>query len=157
MSTGRINELGDKIMAVLFDQSLQLPRRSAAERVALEIIRAGSVAGTNLFRKLQAEEPDSMFISEADFNRVGYELIGLGRYPEAITILRINMGNYPASDNTYDSLAEAYRYNGQREMAIRYYRLALQKLPDDPRISPLFRQVLLRSARRNLQELEEDH
>ena len=52
-----------------------------------------------------------------------------GQRREGIEVLKLNTLLYPKSGNTFDSLAEAYAITGDREAAIRNYRLSLERDP----------------------------
>ena len=67
--------------------------------------------------------------AEGELNAMGYIFLGRNQIKEAISILSINVYLYPESSNCYDSLAEAYRKNNQKETAIHYYEVALKLNP----------------------------
>ena len=48
---------------------------------------------------------------------------------EAIEIFKLNVEAYPKASNTYDSLAEAYMANGDKELAIQNYKKSLELNP----------------------------
>jgi len=83
-------------------------------------------------RETRDENPDAPEISEGRLNRYGYELLGEGEYDRSIAILSLNAEFYPESANCYDSLAEAYLTNGDKERAIELYRKALEILDAYP-------------------------
>jgi predicted Zn-dependent protease len=56
-------------------------------------------------------------------------LLQKGRNADAIAILKLNVEEYPKSGNVYDSLAEAYVRDGQKEQAIANYRKSLELDP----------------------------
>lgn len=68
--------------------------------------------------------------AEGELNAMGYIFLGRNLIKEAISILSINVYLYPESSNCYDSLAEAYLKNNQKETAIRYYEVALKLNPN---------------------------
>jgi tetratricopeptide (TPR) repeat protein len=51
------------------------------------------------------------------------------RYKDAIEIFKLSVEAYPLSYNTYDSLAEAYMDNGDKDLAIKNYEKSLQLNP----------------------------
>lgn len=57
--------------------------------------------------------------------QAGYLLLGDGKTEEALRIFRLNMEEYPADWNAYDSYAEACMKMGNREEAIERYEKAL--------------------------------
>jgi tetratricopeptide (TPR) repeat protein len=61
---------------------------------------------------------------------LGYKLTGKKRIDEAIEIFKLNAAAHPESYNAFDSLAEAYMVQGNRERAIKNYRKALALNPE---------------------------
>ena len=74
-------------------------------------------------------------------------------YDEAIEILKINIELFPDVANGYDSLSEAYLTAGNAEMAIKYSKLCLEKLPGDDTINEEFRENLRTLSEDRLEEL----
>ena len=58
-------------------------------------------------------------------------LNGGGKPKEALEIFKLNVFLYPASANVYDSVAEAYEANGNRELAIVNYKRSLELDPQN--------------------------
>jgi CubicO group peptidase (beta-lactamase class C family) len=120
------------------------PHRRLAddERLPGEILAEGSYEDAlAAFRAALAADPGEESLTEQYLNNLG--LNTLTEAPGyALGLLRINTDLYPASANTWDSLAFAYRQTGDREKAIRNYREALKR---DPQFA---------SALRGLAELE---
>jgi tetratricopeptide (TPR) repeat protein len=50
-------------------------------------------------------------------------------HEKAIECFKINVTNYPASYNVYDSLADAYRVRGDKALAIENYERSLKLNP----------------------------
>lgn len=67
--------------------------------------------------------------NEVEVNAYGYQLLGMKKVKQAIEIFQLNIKNYPASWNTYDSLAEAYGIAGEKAKSVEYYQLALKHDP----------------------------
>ncbi|HEY9002744.1 MAG TPA: serine hydrolase [Mucilaginibacter sp.] len=65
-------------------------------------------------------------IEENSMNAVGYQLLSVKRLDDAIAVFEQNTIDYPASFNTWDSLAEAYMDKGNKELAIKYYKKSLE-------------------------------
>jgi acetyl esterase/lipase len=60
---------------------------------------------------------------------------------DAIEVFRFNMQAYPQSFNTYDSLAEAYMINGDKELAIQNYRKSLEVNPKNTNAAPMLERL----------------
>jgi len=77
-----------------------------------------------------AAQPEAYDTSEEEFIGLGYQLIRQKAYQDAIEIFKLSVETYPASYNTYDSLAEAYMDNGDMDLAIANYQASLQLNPN---------------------------
>jgi tetratricopeptide (TPR) repeat protein len=80
---------------------------------------------------LKKSKPDVYDFHERELNTLGYILLGEKRIKEAIEIFKLNVAVYPQAFNTYDSLAEAYLANGERELAIKNYVRSLELNPQN--------------------------
>jgi predicted Zn-dependent protease len=65
----------------------------------------------------------------------------------------LNVTAYPDSPNTYDSLADAYAYDGQPELAIRNAKRAIQLLASDTKDSDQRKALIRQSAQEKLEQL----
>ncbi len=89
----------------------------------------GMEAAVKQYRDLKATQPDAYDFSEGEFIGLGYGMIHLKKYKEAIAVFQLSVEAFPESYNTYDSLAEAYMDNGDKELAIANYKKSLQLNP----------------------------
>lgn len=106
----------------------------------------GVEEAVEIFERFRAEDPDLVLFQEYVCNFAGYGFLQRGQLQEAITVFRMNADAYPASANTWDSLAEAYVAAGDSEHAAECYRRVLEVLPDDPRADEDLREVLRSNA-----------
>jgi uncharacterized protein len=60
-------------------------------------------------------------VPESEVNALGYSLLFSERKVQAIPVFRLNVDSYPASANAWDSLGDAYKGNGQLELASEAY------------------------------------
>ncbi len=63
------------------------------------------------------------------YNKLGYALLYLGRYPEAVAAFEAYAREEPNEPNAHDSLGETLLVNGQPERALRTYAQALKLDP----------------------------
>jgi cytochrome c-type biogenesis protein CcmH/NrfG len=54
-----------------------------------------------------------------------------GMMKEAIAVFKLNVEAFPDVGNPYDSLAEAYMKNGDKELAVTNYNKSLQLDPNN--------------------------
>ena len=95
---------------------------------AKNLLRAISFEGIDapLKRYLEERTQDGKRLNEAQTNRLGYALLSRKKTAEAIEIFKLNIKDYPKSANTYDSLAETYLETGEKELALEFYKKALE-------------------------------
>ena len=72
-------------------------------------------------------------------NLLGYNYMNQGRLDEALVIFKTNVKLFPDIANGYDSLAECYLNRGENDLAIKYYKMAYEKLDTDTTINDAFR------------------
>ena len=70
-------------------------------------------------------------LTENQMNTLGYQLIRLKRIKDAIAVFQQNTVDFPRGYNTWDSLAEGYMIDGDKESAIKYYKKSLELNPDN--------------------------
>jgi dienelactone hydrolase len=107
--------------------------RAASVRTALRkvINEQGVAAAVARYRELRKAQPDRYDFSERELNVLGYELLGAGQVKEAVEIFKLNVEVFPEAFNTYDSLAEAYAAQGEKELAIKNYKKSLELNPQN--------------------------
>jgi CubicO group peptidase (beta-lactamase class C family) len=116
------------------------------------VLDKGADEAVRLFPEFRKKHPDEF--NEAAVNGVGYQLLSARRFKEAVVVLKLNVEAYPESANAYDSLAEAYLNNGDKELAITLYQRVLEAIPKDPRPDKEFLEGLKKGAEDKLKELE---
>ena len=66
-----------------------------------------------------------------EFNALGYVMLAQKKFKQALNIFKLNTYLYPTSAGTFDSLAEAYYTNGNKELAKTNYEKVLAINPKD--------------------------
>ncbi len=92
---------------------------------------------------------ESAILPERMINSLGYYLLGRKEYEKAVEIFSFNIKRFPKSFNAYDSLGEAYMIMGDRENAIKYYKLAVELNPDNTE----YAKRVLKNSKDKLREL----
>jgi tetratricopeptide (TPR) repeat protein len=104
--------------------------RITGQLIPYELLMAGQTAeALEGYRGIKKEKPDNNAVSENRLNGLGYGLMSRKKYREAIAVFQVNAEFYPQSSNVHDSLGEAYMLNGDKELAVKSYRKALQLDP----------------------------
>lgn len=106
-------------------------RKSIAEALTQTVSSGGIDAAIKQYHELKSTQPGAYNFDEAELNSLGYELLGNKNFKDAIRVFQLNVEAYPQSGNVYDSLAEAYMDNGDKELAIGNYQKSLQLDPSN--------------------------
>jgi dienelactone hydrolase len=96
----------------------------------------------------------TLLFPETELNQFGYQVLQEGRAKDAIVIFRMNVDEYPASANTYDSLSDAYLADGNTTEALRFAEKALEVLPGDTGIPDEFKGRVRESAEGKVRQLK---
>lgn len=97
----------------------------------MELRKRGYEQAIEVLKELKQKNPEFQPL-ENDLNDWAYRMLnGGGKPKEALEIFKLNVFLYPASANVYDSVAEAYEANGNRELAIVNYKRSLELDPQN--------------------------
>jgi tetratricopeptide (TPR) repeat protein len=108
-------------------------RISADTLVPTELLLAGKISeAIDGYRKIQRDTPQNVAISAGRLNTVGYYFMEQQKkLPEAIAVFKLSVEFYPKEWNPYDSLADAYLMNGEKDLAIANYKKSLELNPQN--------------------------
>ena len=113
------------------------PRRSVLRRIKLASLTdiftntltleglPAAIAAFHDFKK------NTTNFTEIETNALGYRLMATNRLDAAIEVFKLNVEYYPKSFNTYDSLGEAYKNKGEKDLAIVNYKKSLELNPQN--------------------------
>ena len=108
------------------------PQIAASDPVTalrMELRQRGYENAIAVYQELRRKDPLFQPL-ENDLNDWAYRMMnGGGKPKEALEIFKLNVFLYPNSANVYDSVAEAYTVNGNRELAIKNYKRSLELDP----------------------------
>jgi CubicO group peptidase (beta-lactamase class C family) len=129
-SGGRhLGNISEGLKNILYDQPYNRPKQSIADILMKTLTEKDAATAIKQYRDFKARQGGIYDFTEGDLNSLGYELIQMGKLPEAIEIFKLNVEEYPKSSNTYDSLGEAYMIHGDKELAIANYKKSLELNP----------------------------
>lgn len=138
---------------------LTKPAASAAHRsltpgrfVAM-INRDGISKALQALDEVKRSRPDDVLLREFVLNQIGYRLLQERKPKEAVEIFKLVVAAYAGSSNAYDSLADAYEADGNRELAIQFAEKAMEKLATDAQIDEPRKAAIRQSASDKLRRL----
>jgi dienelactone hydrolase len=159
-------ELADMIVDWFVTTLIKTPGSAPATRASaspsrapsiLEIIDSPGGAGkvAEILASSRQNGSNSVPFSEGITNVLGYEHLTASDTKGAIEIMKLNVMGYPDSPNVYDSLADAYLADGQKELAKVNAQKALELLATDKTDPEARRQGIKESAEQKLKQLSE--
>jgi hypothetical protein len=114
---------------------------------------AAKVAG--MLEQVRERDPKAVLFSEFLVNLLGYEHLQLGDTRGAVEIMKLNASAYPHSPNAFDSLSDAYLADGQKELALKNAKKALELLVNDTTDDEQRRNAIRDSAEQKLKQLDQ--
>ena len=125
-----LREMTANVLGILYDKPYAGPRRSLADKLDEVIKEKGLDRGLATYKDLKQEKTE-YYVDEAELNDLGYSLMQEGKVKEAIEVFKLNVAEFPASWNVYDSLGEAFMTDGQRDPAITNYEKSVSMNPNN--------------------------
>jgi CubicO group peptidase (beta-lactamase class C family) len=123
-------------------ETIAAPKVSAEALIPFEMLMAGNIdKALEKYRQIKKDRPDAAAVSEPRINGLGYGCLRAKKLPEAIAYFKLNAELYPNSWNVYDSLAEAYMVNGDKELAIANYKKSLELNPGNANATQKLKQL----------------
>jgi len=106
-------------------------RKSIGQAMSKTIMTQGIDAAVQQYGELKTTQSSAYNFDEGELNALGYQLLQAKKVKEALRVFQLNVEAYPQSGNVYDSLAEAYMNNGDKQLAIENYQKSLQLDPSN--------------------------
>lgn len=124
----KLNFIKYRIRSILYNLPYDLPETEIKNIVADVLKEKGITAAREKYWELKKTKLElygqNEFIYE--FSQLGYSLLLSGHMEEAIEIYKLNAEAFPTSVKVFDDLGEAYMFDGNKELAIKYYTKALE-------------------------------
>ena len=123
---------GDDIAMHLLDAKspLRVVKPKVSTWIMATIDKNGPKKLWDRFEKMKKEQPDLYLIDENDINALGYKYMNEKKDLKAATaVFELNMKEFPASFNVYDSYAEALMNAGNTKDAITNYKKSMDLNP----------------------------
>jgi CubicO group peptidase (beta-lactamase class C family) len=102
---------------------------SPSRRLFQNLVREGAPGVLPQYLEWRKGQPADSVANEGRMNRIGLDLLRLGKVTDAIAVLKQNVVDHPTSFNVYDSLGEAYAAAGEKQLAIENYEISLRINP----------------------------
>jgi len=127
-----LDQIATRVMSILYDQPYDPPQRSIADLLLSTIVKQDVASAVKQYREWKAGPSAAEYnFAETELNTLGYRLLQMRKTADAIEIFKLNVERYPQSFNAYDSLGEAYRAHGDKELAVANYKKSLELNPQN--------------------------
>jgi D-alanyl-D-alanine-carboxypeptidase/D-alanyl-D-alanine-endopeptidase len=132
-SQDRITDMAETIYNELYFTAAQRSKEgfgfSAAANTLLDSLNKYGFQNAIKVAADLKQHDHSFKLIEDEINVLGYKFLNKGQKEKALELFKLNVNLYPASSNTYDSLAETYENTGDKPLAIKNYKRALELNP----------------------------
>lgn len=95
------------------------------------LVKQGIDAAIQVYRDFQSSMNSEDIVAESVMNNLGYQMMRMERFDDAITLFQLNVDAFPDSWNVYDSLGEALAEKGDVENAIINYEKSIELNPEN--------------------------
>ena len=106
-------------------------QRPTEQQFVRMILDDGIGKAVEAYRRLKQTEPDYIPFKESTLYNLAYRMRLDGNLVDLIETLRLNVEAHPASSKGYEVLGRAYMLHGDKELAIRSYRRAIEIDPNN--------------------------
>jgi CubicO group peptidase (beta-lactamase class C family) len=124
-------EIAEAIVNIVHGRPYDPPKLSIARRLLAALDAQGIDAAVALYEQLRTTPGTRYDFSEPELNGLGYTLLDRGRNADAIRVFELNVRQFPASSNAFDSLGDAFLRSGRRNEAAQAYARALALDPSN--------------------------
>lgn len=121
----KVWDLGHIIHNLMLGKEYEIPKKSIYQAIRKDALNDVNKAMANYFLLKESDINEYSFENPGELNKLGYELLRLGKINESITIFKLATNEFPKNANLFDSLGEAYFTNKQYDLAIESYKKAI--------------------------------
>ena len=121
----KVWDLGYTIHNLMLGKAYEIPKKSIYQTLRKEALNNVDKAIEHYELLKRTAESVYSFRNASELNRLGYELLRLGKMNEAISIFKLATKEFPTDANLFDSLGEAYFTNKQYDLALASYKKAI--------------------------------
>ena len=109
--------------------SVNTPKPSIADTLLETIFDQGMDAAVKQYHHLYQTKKDQFNFNEGELNNLGLRLLSAKMGKQAIEIFKLNAESYPNSSNAFNSLAESYFLDGDKDLALQNFEKSAKLNP----------------------------
>ncbi|MCP5105021.1 MAG: tetratricopeptide repeat protein [bacterium] len=116
-------------MEILYDAPYDLPKISLKETLFKIVMKKGIEAGVKQYRLLKENHADDYYFNKWELHGLGVQFYYMDKFKEALEIFKLNVEANPNHWNCYDCVGAAYKKLGNKALAVKNYKKALELNP----------------------------
>jgi len=121
----RVWDLGHIIHNLMLGKEYEIPKKSIYQAIRKESLYDVNKAIKTYYLLKENSKNEYSFENSGELNKLGYELLRLGKTNGSITIFKLATKEFPTNANLFDSLGEAYFTDKQYNLALESYKKAI--------------------------------
>lgn len=121
----KVWDLGHIIHNVMLGKEYEIPKKSVYQAIRKESLDNVNKAIETYYLLKKNAKNEYSFENPGELNKLGYELLRLGKNSESITVFKLATTEFPKDANLFDSLGEAYFTDKQYNLALESYKKAI--------------------------------
>lgn len=118
-------DLGHIIHNLMLGKEYEIPKKSVYQKLRKEAFIDVNKAIETYYLLKKNSKKEYSFENPGELNKLGYELLRLGKINESITVFKLATKEFPKNANLFDSLGEAYFTDKQYDLALESYKKAI--------------------------------
>ena len=126
-----IYDIRRDIQLILHDKPYTSLQVGISDIIGRILVTEGIESAISEYQRLKESNNNQYKFNKWELNTLGNRLIKLEKFPEAIEIFKLNTASYPKYSSAFGGLGEAYRLNGNPDLAIENFKMALELYPDN--------------------------
>lgn len=121
----RVWDLGYTVHNLMLGKDYEILKKSIYQAIRKESLNDISKAIETYYLLKENSKNEYSFENPGELNKLGYELLRLGKINESITVFKLATKEFPKNANLFDSLGEVYFTNKQYNLALTSYKTAI--------------------------------
>lgn len=121
----RVWDLGYIIHNLMLGKEYEIPKKSIYQAIRKESLNDVNKAIETYYLLKENAKNEYSFENPGELNKLGYELLRLGKINESITVFKLATKEFSKDANGFDSLGEAYFTDKQYDLALESYKKAV--------------------------------
>jgi CubicO group peptidase (beta-lactamase class C family) len=126
-----IYDIRKTLQLILHDKPFTMPKISISDVIGEIIATNGIDAAISEYQQLKKSKPGHYNFNFWELNSLGYRLTQLEKISEAVAIYKLNIKNFPDWSRAYNDLGDAYKLNGNVELALENFKKSLELDPNN--------------------------